>query len=63
MCNYDFGTRKEHINKIAKLMNDYDHLDLKLKDIWDLKQREHLTKHPFIKDMLVDKLFWKAQQS
>ena len=63
ILDYDFGTRKEYMNKISKLMNDYEHLDLNLRDIWNLKRREHLAQQPFIKDMIVDSLFRKPQQS
>ena len=44
-------------------INGYEHLDLKPKNMWSSRCREYLAQQPFIKDMIIDSLFWKPHQS
>ena len=63
MENYDHVKRDEYMHRVSTYMQEYEQMYSGTKDMWEAKVRDHLSQQPYMKDLVVNSLFQKPQQS
>ena len=51
------------MHRLSTYIKEYEQMEYGTKYMWEAKRREHLAQHPYMKDLIVNTLFQKNQQS